>query len=137
VLPKPALAKDKRRQEEAAAEQCRLDIERFMAPVMAPDPVDVAIRHIQANCALSAAPLDAILAKIEHDDIAHKARAPPRKTSPHPATMLSTPPCPMTYVGTVLSTMEGNTRVASLALALSTLPSPTVDSQLQMVHQCA
>ncbi len=73
ALPEPALAKDKRRQEEAAAEQCRADDRHFMAPVMPPDPVDGAIRRIWENCALCAAPLKAILAEIERDDIAHKA----------------------------------------------------------------
>jgi hypothetical protein len=89
--PKPALAKDKQRQEEAAAEQCQADNEHFMAPVMPPDPVDAAIQRIWADCALRAAPLDAILAKIERDNIAHKAQAPPTTNSPHPAAMLSTP----------------------------------------------
>ncbi len=45
-----ALAKDKRRQEESAA-----------------------IRRIQVQCALLAAPLDAILAEIERDNITHEA----------------------------------------------------------------
>jgi hypothetical protein len=45
-----ALAKDKRRQEESAA-----------------------IRRIRVQCALLAAPLDAILAEIERDNIAHEA----------------------------------------------------------------
>ncbi len=73
ALPKLALAKDKRCQEEAAAEQRLADNERFMAPVRLPDPVDTAIRRIWANCALRTAPLDAILAEIECDNIAHEA----------------------------------------------------------------
>jgi hypothetical protein len=94
---------------------------------------DMTIRRIQAECALCAASLDAILADIARDDIAHEMA------------MLSTPPCPMTYVGAVLSTMGGSTRATSLALAPSALtsptvnsqPSPTVDSQLQMVCRSA
>jgi hypothetical protein len=107
-----------------------------MALVMLPDPIDTAIRRIRAICALRAAPLDAILAKIECNNIAHKARAPPTTTLPHPGAMLSTPPCPMTYVGAVLSTMGGSTRTTSLALAPLALPLPTIDGQLWMVRQC-
>jgi hypothetical protein len=92
ALPELAVAKDKRRQEEAAAEQCRADDERFMMPIMPPDPIDRAIWRIQADCALCSAPLDAILAKIKCDDIVHKACSPPTTTLPHPAAMLSTPP---------------------------------------------
>ena len=44
-----------------------------MVPVMPPDPVDVAILCILADWALRAAPLNAILAKIECNDIAHEA----------------------------------------------------------------
>jgi hypothetical protein len=73
ALPEPVLAKDKRRQEESATEQCRADDEHFMAPVMPPDPIDAASRCIKADCALCAAPLDAILANIECNNIAHKA----------------------------------------------------------------
>ncbi len=73
ALPKPALAKDKRHQEEAAAEQCQADDGHFMAPVMPPDPVDTAIRRIWENCSLCAAPLKAILAEIERNNIAHEA----------------------------------------------------------------
>jgi hypothetical protein len=65
-----------------------------MVLVLPPDPGNVAIRRIWVECALLAAPFDAILAKIERDDIAHKARAPPMTILPHPAAMLSTPPPP-------------------------------------------
>ncbi len=136
-LPEPALAKDKRQQEETAKKQRHADDERVMAPVLPPDPGNMAIRRIQVKCALLAAPLDAILAEIERDDIAHKALAPPTTTSPHPAVMLSTPPCLMTYVGAVLSTMGGSTCATSLALAPAAIPSPIVDGQLQMVCQRA
>jgi hypothetical protein len=78
VLPKPTRTAD----------------ERFMAPVLPPNPVDTAIRRIWADCTLRAAPLDTILAKIASDDIAHEAGAPPTTTLPHPAAMLSTPPPP-------------------------------------------
>jgi hypothetical protein len=44
-----------------------------MAPVLPLNPINVAIRRIWVECALLAAPLDAILAEIERDDIAHKA----------------------------------------------------------------
>jgi hypothetical protein len=108
-----------------------------MAPVLPPDPGNVAIRRIQVKCTLLAAPLDAILAKIDCDDIAHKTRAPPTTTLPHPAAMLSTPPCLMTYVGVVLSTMGGSTCATSLALAPAAIPSPIVNGQLQMVCQRA
>ncbi len=101
------MAKDKQRQEAVAAEQCQADDERLIAPVMLPDPVDAAIQCIWKNCALRAAPLKAILAMIECEDIAHEARAPPTTTLPHPAAMLSIPPRPMTYVGVDLSTMGG------------------------------
>jgi hypothetical protein len=47
------------------------------------------------------------------------------------------PPCPMTYMGAVLSTMGGSTHVISLALALSAIPSPIIDGQLQTVRQRA
>jgi hypothetical protein len=73
VLPEPALAKDKRRQEVTAAEQCQADDKRFMVPVMPPNPVDATILCIWADYALRAAPLDAILAKIEREDIMHEA----------------------------------------------------------------
>jgi hypothetical protein len=106
-----------------------------MAPVLPPDPVIAAIRRIRVECALLAAPLNAILAKIERNNIAHEARALPTTTLPHPAAMLSTPPRPMTYVGTVLSMMEGSTRVTSLALTPLAIPLPIVDGQLRMVHR--
>jgi hypothetical protein len=73
VLLEPALAKDKWRQEEAPAEQRRVDNARFMVPEMPPHPVDAAILCIWADWALRAAPLNAILAKIECNDIAHEA----------------------------------------------------------------
>ncbi len=92
LLPKPALAKDKQRQEEAAAEQRWADNKCFMAPVLPPNPVDAAIRHIRADCTLRAAPLDANLAKIECDNIAHKAQALPTTTLPHPVAMFPSPP---------------------------------------------
>jgi hypothetical protein len=101
---KKALAKDMRRPEETAA-----------------------IRHIRVECALLAAPLDAILAEIECDNIAHEARAPPTTTLPHSAAILSTPPRPMTYVGVVLSTMGGSSQATFLPLAQAALPSPAVD----------
>jgi hypothetical protein len=44
------------------------------------------------------------------------------------------PPHPMTYVGAVLSTMGGSTRVTSLALAPLAIPSPIVDDQLRTVR---
>ncbi len=93
-----------------------------MATVLPPDPVIAAIRRIWVECALLAAPLNAILAKIERNNIAHEARAPPTTTLPHLAAMLSNPPRPMTYVGTVLSRMGGSTRVTSLALAPLAIP---------------
>ena len=108
ALPKPALAKDKRCLEDAAAEQCRANNKCYNGPVMPLDPVDAAIRRIWVDCALHTAPLDAILAKIASKNIAHKAQAPPTTTSPHPAAILSTPPHPMTYVGVILSTMGGS-----------------------------
>ncbi len=92
LLPEPGLAKDKRRQEETAKKQRRADDKHIMAPVLPPDPGNAAIRRIQVECALLAAPLDAILAKIERDNIAHEAQAPPTTTSPHPAAMLDPPP---------------------------------------------
>jgi hypothetical protein len=133
ALPKPALAKDKRRQEETAKKQCHADNKCIMAPVLPPNPGNVAILRIRVECALLAAPLDAILAKIECNNITHKAQALPTTTLPHPAAMLSTPPCPMTYVGAFLSTMGGSTCTTSLALAPLAIPSPIVNGQLQMV----
>ncbi len=73
ALPKPALSKDKRHQEDAVAEQHQADDGHPNALVTLPNPVDVTIWRIQADYALQAAPLDAILAKIERGDIAHKA----------------------------------------------------------------
>ncbi len=94
ALPEPALAEDKRREEETAKKQRRSDDKRVMAPVLPPDPVNAVIRRIWVECALLAAPLNAILAKIERNNIPHKARALPTTTLPHPAAMLSTPPLP-------------------------------------------
>jgi hypothetical protein len=94
LLPKPAFAKDKRRWEVTTKKQRRADDERIMTPVLPPDPGNAAIWRIWVECALLAAPLNAILAKIERNNIAHKARAPPTTTLPHPAAMLSTPPPP-------------------------------------------
>ncbi len=88
----PKLALDKQRQEETAKKQRRADDKRVMAPVLPPDPGNAAIWRIRVECALLAAPLEAILAKIERDNIAHEAQAPPTTTLPHPAAMLSTPP---------------------------------------------
>jgi hypothetical protein len=68
-----AFAEDKRRQEETAKKQRRADHEHIMAPVLPPDPGNEAIQRIWVECALLAAPLDAILAEIEHDNIAHEA----------------------------------------------------------------
>ncbi len=71
-LPKPALAEDKWCLEETAKKQHHADDEHDMAPVLLPDPGKAAIQCIWVECALLAAPFDAILAKIERDDIAHK-----------------------------------------------------------------
>jgi hypothetical protein len=92
ALLKPAMAKDKWRQEETAKKQRRADDECIMVPVLPPNPVNVAIGRVWVECALLAAPLNDTLAKIECDNIAHKARAPPTTTLPHPVAMLSTPP---------------------------------------------
>jgi hypothetical protein len=127
AMPEPALVEDKRRQEETAKKQCRSDDKRVMAPVLPPDPINAAIWRIWVECALLAAPLDAILAKIECNNIANKAQAMPMTTSPHPAAMLFTPPHPMTYVGVVFSTMGGSTHVMSLALAPLAIPSAIID----------
>ncbi len=98
-LPQPALAEDKQRQEETAKKQHCADDKRVMAPVLLPDPGNAAIRRIRAECALRAAPFDAILAEIECEDIAYEARAPSTTTLPHPAAMLSTPPPPYNLCG--------------------------------------
>jgi hypothetical protein len=68
-----ALAKDKRRQEETAEKKRCADDEHVMAPVLPPDPGNAAIRRIWVECALLAAPLVAIQAKIERNNIAHEA----------------------------------------------------------------
>ncbi len=73
ALPEPALVEDKQRQEETTKKQRRSDDERVMAPVLPPDPVSVAIWRIRVECALLAASLDAILAKIKCNDIANEA----------------------------------------------------------------
>jgi hypothetical protein len=73
ALPKPALAEDKQRQEETAKKQRHSDNERVMAQVLLPDPVNAAIWCIRVECALLTAPLDAILAEIERNNIAHEA----------------------------------------------------------------
>ncbi len=137
ALPELALVEDKRRKEETAKKQRRSDDKRVMAPVLPPNPVIAAILRIRVECALLTAPLDAILAKIEHNNIVHKARAPPTTTLPHPAAMLSTPLHHMTYVGGVLSTMGGSTRVMSLALAPLAIPLPIVNGQLWTVRRHA
>ncbi len=136
-LPKPALAKDKRCQEETAKKQRCADDEGVTAPVLPPNPGNAVIRRIRVECALLAAPLNAILAEIEHDNIAHEAQAPPTTTLPHPVAMLSTPPRLVTYVGAVLSTMGGSTRATSLTLAPWAIPLPIVNRQLRMVSQRA
>ncbi len=137
ALPEPALAEDKQHQEETAKKQRRSDNEHVMAPVLPPDTVIAAIWCIWVECTLLAAPLEAILVKIECNDIAHEAQASLTTTLPHPAAMLSTPPRPMTYVGAVLSTMGGSTCVTSLALAPLAIPSPIVNGQLQTIHRRA
>jgi hypothetical protein len=104
----PALAKEKQRQEEAAAQQCRAEDKRVTVPVMPPDPVDAAIWHIWAECTLHSAPLDAILAKIARNKIVHNVPSLPTTTLPPPMAMLSTSTCPTSYVGVVLSTIRGN-----------------------------
>jgi hypothetical protein len=71
VLPEPALAEDKQRQEETAKKQRHSDDKRVMAPVLPPNPVVAATRRIRVEWALLAAPLNAILAEIERNDIAH------------------------------------------------------------------
>ncbi len=68
-----ALAEDMWRQEEAAAQQHGVDADCLTVPIEPPDHVDGAIWRIRAECALRAAPLDAILAKILRDDITHDA----------------------------------------------------------------
>ncbi len=92
ALPEPALVEDTRRQEETTKKQRRPDDKCVMAQVLPPNPINVAIRRICVECTLLAAPLDTILAKIECDSIANKARAPLTTTLPHPVAMLSTPP---------------------------------------------
>jgi hypothetical protein len=72
LLPELALAEDKWRQEEISKKQHCADARHIMAPVLLPDPVNAAIRRILAECALLAAPLNAILAEIECNNIAHK-----------------------------------------------------------------
>ncbi len=73
ALPKPALAEDKRRQEETTKKQRRSEDKRIMVPVLLPHPINAAIWRIWVECALLAAPLDAILAEIEGDNIAYEA----------------------------------------------------------------
>ncbi len=63
-LPEPALAKDKQRQEETAKKQHRADDKHVMAPVLPPDPGNAAIRRIQVEWALLAAPLNAIMEQL-------------------------------------------------------------------------
>ncbi len=92
ALPKPALAKDKQRQDKTLKNQCRADNKCVIVPVLPPNPVKAAICCLRVECTLLTAPLDAILAKIECNGIAHKARAPWTTTLPHPEAMLSTPP---------------------------------------------
>jgi hypothetical protein len=73
VFPEPALVEDKWRQEETTKKQRRSDNECVMARVLPPNLVNAAIWRIWVECALLVAPLDAILAKIECNGIAHKA----------------------------------------------------------------
>ncbi len=120
---------DKRRCHEMAVQ------EKALAEDIRRPEETAAIRRIWVECALLAAPLDAILAEIERDTIAHEARALPTTTSPHSAAMLSTPPHPMTYVGMVLSTMGGSSQATPLPLAQAALPSPAIDGKLRTVRQ--
>ncbi len=48
-LPKPALAKDKQRQEETTKKQCRVDNKRVIAPVLLLDPINTAIGAFGKN----------------------------------------------------------------------------------------
>ncbi len=134
ALTQPALAKDKQPQEETAKIQCRADKKCVMALVLPPNPIDAAIERIWAECALLAAPLDAILAKITRNSIVHDVRAPLMTTSPHPAAVLSPPHCPAMYKDAVLSTMGGSLCTKSLIVALLSCLSTTVNGQLLMAH---
>jgi hypothetical protein len=66
-------------------------------------------------------------------------RLEPRQQQPHHIQQPCCPPPsrPMTYMGVVLSTMGGNTRVTSLTLTPSALLLPTVNSRLRTVCQRA
>jgi hypothetical protein len=92
-----------------------------------PNHVDAAIRRTWTECDVLAAPLDTILAKIEHEDIAHDAPAPPTTTSQPPMAILSSPLRRTSYLGAVLSTMGGKPVTLDI-------PLPTIDSHLQTVH---
>ncbi len=105
------------------------DVGRAAAP-----PEDVAIQRLWEECALLAAPLDAILAKI-----VPKGAPPPQEMIPlPPAGMLSPTPHPTSYLGAVLNATRGSPAlVLPQATASSALSLPPIDSQLRMVHQRA
>jgi hypothetical protein len=125
TLVETVLAKDKWCQEEAAAQQRRAEEEDVTAPVKPHDHVDVAIYCIQAECALRAAPLDAILAKIACGNILHNVPALPMTTSPPPTAMLSTSPCPTSYMDAVQSSKGGGACVIGSTIAYCRWPAPT------------
>jgi hypothetical protein len=76
AFPKLALAKDKRRQEETAKKQRCSDDEQVMALVLPPNPVNAAIRRIRVECALLAAPLDAIVGNLPEGNICKNVPLP-------------------------------------------------------------
>ncbi len=140
ALAELALAKEQRRHKmaaqtattaKAAAQEmlAEANTERRHAP---PASVTEAIRRVQAACDSLAAPLDALLAKIEA--LAHDA-PPPTTTSPVLPAMSSPHHRPKSYVDAVLTTMEGSSQATSLPLVQAALPSPAVDGKLRTVSQ--
>ncbi len=111
-------------EQEMLAERSLANTERRHAP---PASVTEAIRRVQAACDSLAAPLDALLAKIEA--LAHNAT-----TLPVLLAMLSPHHRPKSYVDAVLTTMGGSSQATSLPLVQVALPLPAVDGKLRTVR---
>jgi hypothetical protein len=133
MLAEPALVAVQHRHESAerakALAPTALRIEAYAAPFFACiDAVMAKIRAMDDGFGNWAAFSDELLA--EENDDASALTMPPLA----PPTAVSSPPHrPTSYVDAVLSTMGGSTRVTSLALAPSAIPSPIVNGQLRTV----
>jgi hypothetical protein len=111
-----ALAEDKGHQVDDDAAQHQVADDQA-AVLVEPHLGNMAIiEHIWTVFALCAAPLDTNLAGIAWEETAQTASAPLMTPSAHPAAMLSSPPCPKSYVGAVQATTSQNLEWLTLNL---------------------